>query len=105
MCIVRLQDGPLGIVLISVREKCTFCGTKLNTKADRTSRVTVYTDFLGAVRVTHYSKYCRKQGTSSTMGFPHRGTLVKSPTIQIGSTYHTLCLLERLPLLLTCFDI
>lgn len=57
-------DGPLGIVLISAKETCTLCGSKLNMRVDRPSRVTLYDDHLGAFQATHFTKYCRKQGCS-----------------------------------------
>ena len=57
-------NGPLGIVLISDRVKCINCGSTLYTRSDRSSRVTIYSDTLGTVPATHYTKYCRKQGCS-----------------------------------------
>ena len=57
-------NGPLGIVLISSKQNCNLCGSKLYTRADRSSSITVYTNTSGPIPATHYTKYCRKQGCS-----------------------------------------
>ncbi len=57
-------DTPLGIVLISSKDSCRKCGTRLYIRADRFSTVTVYDDHLGTLPGTHYTKYCRRRGCS-----------------------------------------
>lgn len=51
---------PLGVVLISKATTCRLCGGKLLLRADRPSKVTLYTEHLGTVPATHYHKYCQK---------------------------------------------
>ena len=55
------SDAYLGIVLISSKDSCRICGSRLYTRGDRGSKVTVYDDRLGTVPGTHYTKYCRRQ--------------------------------------------
>lgn len=50
----------VGIVLISPSRTCKLCGSSLMVKADRPSRVTVYTDTMGTTEGTHYRKICKK---------------------------------------------
>ena len=66
---------PQGIILISSRENCSICGSKLKIRADRPSTVTVYDDCLGTLLATHFTKYCRKLGCSYQQhyGFSTRG--------------------------------
>ena len=56
--------GPLGvslgIILISPRQTCKLCGSSLMVKADRPSRVVVYTDTVSTINSTHYRKICKK---------------------------------------------
>ena len=63
--LIALQCGPkkqaLGIPLVPEQTKCNFCGGKLLVRADRPSRLTLYTESLGTVSATHYHKYCRNQ--------------------------------------------
>ena len=68
-------DGCLGIVLISAKETCTLCGSQLNMRADRPSRVTIYDDRLGSLQATHFTKYCRRRGCSHQQyyGFSTKG--------------------------------
>ena len=67
--------GSHGIVLVSDKESCTLCKTKLNIRADRSSHVTLYDDKLGTVQAVHFTKYCRKRGCSYQQhyGFSTRG--------------------------------
>ena len=50
-------------VLISSKEKCNRCGSKLNVRVDRSVAAVIY-DHLGTVPAIHYTKYCRKIGCS-----------------------------------------
>lgn len=52
-------DTPLGVVLISSKDSCRNCGSKLYIRADRPSTITVYNDSMGTLPGTHYTKYCR----------------------------------------------
>lgn len=54
------KGQPLGIVLLSTNQKCLLCGSGLLIKADRPSKVTVYSDHFGTVDSTHYRKVCKK---------------------------------------------
>ena len=54
------KGQPLGIVLVSNNQTCLMCGSGLLIKADRPSKVTVYTDLFGTTNGTHYRKICRK---------------------------------------------
>jgi hypothetical protein len=49
---------PLGVVLVSTKEKCRSCGGRLQLRADRPSTVTLYTEHLGTVPATHYHRLC-----------------------------------------------
>ena len=50
----------LGVVLVSLKNKCRLCGSGLLVKADRPSRITVYSDSFGTVEGTHYRKVCKR---------------------------------------------
>lgn len=58
------SDAPMGVVLISSKDKCPICTSRLYIRADRASTVTVYDDILGTMPGTHYTKHCRKRGCS-----------------------------------------
>lgn len=59
------SDAPLGIVLISSKEICCQCGSKLYLRSDRPCTITIsYDDNLGTVPGTHYTKYCQKRNCS-----------------------------------------
>ena len=51
---------PLGIVLVSPNNKCRLCGSTLLVKADRPSKVTIYSNTFGTVESTHYRKVCKR---------------------------------------------
>lgn len=58
------SDTPLGVVLISMNDKCYNCASLLYIRADRPSTVTIYDDSVGTLPGTHYTKYCRRKGCS-----------------------------------------
>lgn len=62
--LVNMEYGPnkqpLGVSLVPNQTKCLLCGGKLLLKADRPSRLMLYTNTLGTVPATHYHKYCNK---------------------------------------------
>ena len=60
--LIAMEYGPtkqlLGVLLIPSQTKCISCGGKLLLRADRSSRLSLYTSTLGTVPATHYHKYC-----------------------------------------------
>lgn len=50
----------MGVILISPNNLCLLCQGNLLVRADRPSRVTLYTDSMGTVPASHYSKYCNR---------------------------------------------
>lgn len=54
-----LTKETLGIPLLPSEIKCRACGGKLLLRNDRPSRITLYTETLGAVPATHFHKYCQ----------------------------------------------
>ena len=54
------KKQPLGIILLSPNNNCKICKSSLIVKADRPSRVTVYTDNYGTIGSTHYRKVCKR---------------------------------------------
>ena len=53
---------PIGIILMSSRENCQNCNSKLVLRSDRPSPIVIYDDLLGSLPGNHYHKYCRKTG-------------------------------------------
>ena len=53
------KKQPLGIILLSPNNTCRICKSKLLVKADRSSRVTTYSDTFGTIESTHYRKVCK----------------------------------------------
>ena len=53
------KKQALGIILLSPNNTCRICKSKLLVKADRSSRVTIYSDTFGTVEGTHYRKVCK----------------------------------------------
>ena len=58
------NDDLLGVVLISEKVSCRYCGSRLHIRSDRSMKVTIYDDNVGTLPGTHYTKYCRKRGCS-----------------------------------------
>ena len=50
-------DTPLDVVLISSKDSCRNCGSKLYIRADRPSTITVYNDSMGTLPGTHYPEW------------------------------------------------
>lgn len=88
------SDAPLGIVLLSRKTKCKYCGNKLYIRSNRVSRVTIYSDHLGTLPATHFTQYCRKRGCSFQQ---HYGYYTKgdSSEVKTGRNSHTSCQLGR----------
>lgn len=59
-------NKPLGIILLSPREVCILCGSKLLVRSDKASSVVVYDDHLGTVPATHFHKCCSKRSCPCT---------------------------------------
>ena len=57
-----LQREHVGMILISRKNKCVLCGSKLLLRADQPSNIILYTDSHGTLPAIHYSKYCSKRG-------------------------------------------
>lgn len=53
------QKQPLGVVLVSDRDKCGVCNGNLLIRADRPSFVVIYSEQLGTINGTHFRKYCQ----------------------------------------------
>ncbi len=51
---------PIGLVLVSTNITCKLCDSDLLVKADRSSKVTVYSDQFGTVSGTHFRKICKR---------------------------------------------
>lgn len=54
------QGHPLGIVLISSKEKCGVCGAHLLVREDRPSFPVIYSNDMGTLSGTCFHKYCSK---------------------------------------------
>ena len=69
------KDRPLGIILMSNKENCVTCGSKLQLRKDRPANVIVYDDVMGTVPGTHYHKTCsnRSCGTTQFYGYTIAG--------------------------------
>ena len=50
----------IGIVLISQRENCPKCNSRLNTRSDQVTSAVIYDHVHGTIPALHYTKYCRK---------------------------------------------
>lgn len=61
-----VSSKPLGVVLLSEREICVICGSKLLVRSDKHSSLTLYDDNLGTTPATHFHKYCSKRSCSYT---------------------------------------
>ena len=59
-------NKPLGLILLSPRESCTLCGSKLLVRADKASSVVVYDNNLGTVPATHFHKCCSRRSCPYT---------------------------------------
>lgn len=57
----QFPSKPLGVLLLSDRESCVLCGSKLLIRTDKSSSVTIYDDALGTLPATHFHKYCSRR--------------------------------------------
>lgn len=53
------DQQPIGIPLIPMETICLLCGSQLQLRSDRSSKITLYTDSFGSVPGTVYHKYCK----------------------------------------------
>jgi hypothetical protein len=51
-----------GVVLVSHRETCPKCTSKLKIRSDRVASAVIYDHSHGTIAALHYTKYCRKIG-------------------------------------------
>lgn len=58
------QPQRNGIILISTKEECILCHSKLYLRSDRSVSVVTYDNTVGSLPATHFTKYCRKTGCS-----------------------------------------
>lgn len=54
----------IGIILLSPKQKCILCNSKLYIRSDRFSLAVLYDHELGTLPALHYTRYCRKSGSS-----------------------------------------
>ena len=54
-------NKPLGLILLSNKEVCALCGSKLLVRSDKPSTVIAYDNNLGTIPATHFHKYCSKR--------------------------------------------
>ena len=52
------RDKPLGVVLLSSRDTCVMCHSRLLVRKDRPASIVIYDDRMGTVHGTHFHKYC-----------------------------------------------
>ena len=78
---------PLGVVLISSRETCLRCHSKVLVRKDRPASITVYDDKIGIVPGTHFQKYCSNRGCGYTYYY---GYYTTGGTCSSHSSSHTL---------------
>ena len=57
---------PRGIILLSERETCILCGSKLLIRSDKPSSVVLYDNNLGTIPGTHFHKCCSKRSCFCT---------------------------------------
>ena len=59
-------NKPLGLILLSNKEVCALCGSKLLVRSDKPSTVIAYDNNLGTIPATHFHKYCSKRACPCT---------------------------------------
>ena len=52
------SSQPLGLPLVPAQLECYMCRARLLVRADRPSKLTLYTKSMGTILATHYHKYC-----------------------------------------------
>ena len=67
----------IGIILLSPKQNCIVCNSKLYIRSDRFSLAVLYDHKLGTFPALHYTRYCRKSGCSFQQhyGYYTRGSL------------------------------
>ena len=58
----QICQNSVGIVLVSSKNNCSACGTKLTTRGDRPRKLVVYTESSGMLPALHYRKVCVRSG-------------------------------------------
>ena len=79
----------LGIVLVSPKQSCQLCSAPLILKADRPSKITIYTDCIGTIGGTHFWKICKpfRSGCPFVQHYGHYSTGVQ---MYFDHDWHTL---------------
>ncbi len=54
----EICEKSIGVVLISAAAKCSACGSKFSTRADRPRKLILYTESSGTLPALHYRKVC-----------------------------------------------
>lgn len=65
---------PLGLILISCKNDCLLCGSKLVLRKDRPSPVVIYDDNIGTMPGSHFHKYCTNQACGLTQYYGYYTT-------------------------------
>lgn len=60
ICFGQGSTKPIGVVLVSSKNKCGACGAKLVTRSDRPRNVVLYSENAGTLPATHYRKICSR---------------------------------------------
>lgn len=86
---VGSNGNPLGIVLLSPKQSCNLCSAPLIIKADRPSKITIYTDSMGTIDGTHFRKICKRfrSGCAFVQHYGHYSTGVQ---MYFDDDWHTL---------------
>ena len=89
LCEVGGKGIPLGIVLVSPKQTCQLCSSPLVIKADRPSKVSIYTDSTGTIDGSHFRKIC-KRFRSGCPFVQHYGHYSTGNQIYFDRDWHTL---------------
>ena len=65
---------PLGVILISNKDSCQHCLSKLSVRKDRPATITVYDDSMGPVLGTHFRKTCSNRACGYTYYYGYHTT-------------------------------
>ena len=69
------KNKPLGVVLVSTKNVCLQCKSKLLLRRDRPASVVIYDDNMGTIPGSHFHKYCsnRRCGFTQYYGYYTEG--------------------------------
>jgi len=63
---LKIKEKPLGVVLVSSKNSCINCNSKLLLRKDRPAQVIVYDYVNGSMPGSHYHKYCKNRSCGLT---------------------------------------